>query len=109
MTNQDLNQEVQQEQQEQVALKTFGETLLQELPSIKRSDVENCRKMSGAILNCLHLTLSHAEGNPLGTTLISQAINATIEAQMWTERALHFCDEVALDDDAVTKEEAKTE
>lgn len=95
----ELNQE-----QEAVDVVSFGEYILQPLPQETRKDVEEIRLLVGAVLNRLHLTLGGNENNPTGNALIQAAINQVIIAGTLAERALHFSDEVGIENSEEPKE-----
>ena len=94
----DLNKE------QAVDMVSFGEYILQPLPQETRKDVEEIRLLTGAVLNRLHLSLGGNENNPTGNALIQAAINQVIIAGTLAERALHFCNEVGIENPEELKE-----
>lgn len=87
-----------QEQMDDVT--TFGSYVTSPNPVVNRTDIENTRLLFTAILDQLHLALSTVENSPVSGMLLQNAINQTLTAQLWTEKALHYADEIVFDDES---------
>lgn len=95
---------------ENTEMPTFGEVLVTPLADAEnRQDIREVRVLMGAVLNRLHLTLGHTEGNQIGQNLVSAAIPQVLAATDFVVRALAFSDEVAMTDPEEVEEETSTE
>lgn len=95
---------------ENTEVTTFGNVMVTPLADAEnRQDIREIRLLMSAVLDRLHLTLGHTEGNQIGQNLVSAAIPQVLATTDFVVRALAFSDEVAMTNPEAVEEETSTE
>ena len=91
---------------ENTEVTTFGNVMVTPLADAEnRQDIREIRLLMSAVLDRLHLTLGHTEGNQIGQNLVSAAIPQVLATTDFVVRALAFSDEVAMTNPEAVEEE----